>query len=900
MKSILILLFLILNALTPVIAKKLVIGVLAIEPSITQELEVQALEKQITDMKGDYKISIVSLNYAELNKAVKNSEIDFILTDPVHYIQLSHSSGVSSPLVTRITQYNSQSIYGFGGVIVINRNRSDITSLNALSDLTIAISKQHLLGNFLAQSFELSQHNIDTFKTIAYETQNEAVISVINNETDAAFVHTGLLELMNAQNLIDINQITTLNPQAFRDFPLLVSTRLYPEWPLVAMRHVSELESRKVTGILLSLPVKESIPQTGIRFSFSTPADYQSVHKIMQELKISPYDIKTKITWQDIWLAHKHTIQAISLSILIIFLLSLLLVFLNLKLKTSMRTLKENESALRLAAVAFETQSGILITDKDEKILSINNSFSEITGYQLNEIQGKTPRIFKSNCHDKSFFQSMWNDLISKGSWEGEIWNKRKNGEIYPEMKVINTVKDKQGQITHYLTSFIDITERKLTEEKIYTLAFYDPLTGLANRRLLEDRIQQALLSMSRDQHYCALIFIDLDKFKNLNDTLGHKMGDELLKQVAQRLKTTVRESDTVARPGGDEFIILLSKLDKNKIRATRDSQLVGKKLLLEFNQAFDLLGTPYNLTASIGIHLFFDPSETADELMKRSDLAMYKAKQEGRNNLQFFDSLMEEAASERAELESKLRQALQNSEFELYFEPKLSHTFTVIGYEALIRWNHPIEGTILPKNFIPIAEETGLILPMGEWVLDQACQKLQTWYSDTSKSHLTISINISHYQLAQKDFVEKTINTISSYRFNPYQLEFEITESMIMNDVKGIIAKMAQLKKIGILFSLDDFGTGYSSLSHLKTLPINCLKIDQSFVHDMLIDDNSAAIVKTIITLSKTLKLDVIAEGVETQQQVDRLIELGCDFFQGYFFEKQKNLDLKSYNRGK
>ncbi|WP_052501467.1 EAL domain-containing protein [Thiomicrospira microaerophila] len=874
----------------------LVIGMLAFEPKELIESRWQPLEQQINLKLEHAQVSIRPLNYEELDKAVQRREVDFVFTNSGHFIQLSHAHGLSSPLVTLIKLDKGVPLRGFGGVIMVHNDRTDLLDLSDLKGLKVATPGQGSFGGYMVQAHEMMKHAIRMPQdVILIETDmphDKAVMAVLNRQADAAFIRTGLLESMSERGLINLQDVRVLNPQSLTSFPFQLSTRLYPEWPLTAMTHVDEQLAGQVAGALLALPYQgPAMEQAGV-YGFTIPADYEPVRELMRTLKLPPFDVETPIRWQDIWEAHQLTLQTIALAITIILLLGVLLLFINVRLKSSLAQLKTNEQKLRLAAVAFQTQEAILITDVNERIISVNKAFTDISGFSSEDALGKTPRIFKSNLHDKQFYQAMWDDILTMGGWQGEVWNRRKNGEIYPELQTITVIKDEQGNTTHYLSTFNDITQRKLSEQQINQLAFYDPLTGLANRRLLEDHIKQAISVSARSLHYCALLFIDLDHFKNLNDTLGHKLGDELLKQVAIRLKTVVRDGDTIARPGGDEFIILLENLHSDKTHAAQEAQFISEKLLHQFSQPFEMSENQYVMTASIGINLFIDHYETVDELMKRSDLAMYKAKEEGRNTLRFFDTSMQIAASKRIELEAKLRQAIEQQQFQLFYQPKVDQHAQLTGYEALIRWIHPVDGMVSPADFIPISEETGLILPIGDWVLDQACQQLQAWSNQPTQSHLTLAVNISAYQFRQADFVNKVVQVMERYQFDHKCLELELTESMLMQDVQTTINKMLQLSEFGVHFSLDDFGTGYSSLSYLKNLPLSCLKVDQSFVRDMLVDPNDAAIVETIIALAKTLKLEVVAEGVETQQQADKLQQLGCDLFQGYFFGKPQPLE--------
>ncbi|WP_310449535.1 EAL domain-containing protein [Sulfuritalea sp.] len=430
-----------------------------------------------------------------------------------------------------------------------------------------------------------------------------------------------------------------------------------------------------------------------------------------------------------------------------------------------------------------------------------------------------------------------------------------------------------------------DITERKAAEEEIRRLAFYDSLTHLPNRRLLHDRLQQALVSSTRSGRKVALLFIDLDNFKTLNDTLGHDVGDKLLKKVAKRLTACVREGDTVARLGGDEFVVVLEDLNEDLYEAAAHTKSVAEKILATLGQPYDLAGHHCGSTPSIGIALFADDQTTIDDLMKRADVAMYQAKDAGRNTLRFFDPEMQAVVGARLALEADLRQGLAQGQLLLHFQAQVDGSGRVTGAEALVRWQHPQRGMVSPAEFIPLAEETGLILPLGDWVLTTACNQLVAWARQPATAHLTLAVNVSARQFRQPDFVTQARDILADSGADPRKLKLELTESTLLEDIEDIIAKMNDLKALGVSFSLDDFGTGYSSLSYLKRLPLDQLKIDQSFVRDILTDPNDVAIARTIVALAQSLGLSVIAEGVETEAQRELLANSGCHAYQGYLF---------------
>ncbi len=701
---------------------------------------------------------------------------------------------------------------------------------------------------------------------------------------------------------------------------------------------------------------------------------------------------------------------------------------------------KLTEETLRIAATAFNVQESLMITDAKGVILRVNQAFVDSTGYTIEEAVGQTPRLLKSGRHDADFYRKMWEIIHRTGKWQGEIWDKRKNGEIYPKLLTISAVNNDDGIVTHYVGSHIDITERRQAEaalsesqarldlalrsagmgvwsfdlvsnkrhfddqtchllgidpntftgsdedffqavhpsdresvkamlvhaiehdvlyeleyrviwpngsvhhmaargrvvrnnegrplringvvfeitewkeaqNKINNLAFYDPLTGLSNRRLLLDRLRIALASSARNRREGAVLFIDLDNFKTINDTLGHAVGDLLLQQVAQRLTTCTRKVDTlarvnsnefvavqndldgdvqeattVARMGGDEFVVMIEDLSEHASMAATQAEVVARKILSLLGQPYQIETRQYHSTCSIGITLFNDLRQSTDELLKQADIAMYQAKNAGRNTLRFFDQQMQEAVTVRAVLENELRNALDQQQFQMYYQIQMDSFMQPTGAEALIRWNHPDRGLVLPAQFIGLAEETGLILPIGQWVLETACAQIKEWEQNERTRQLVLAVNVSARQLRQTDFVDQVKASVLQHAIDPKRLKLELTESILLESFEETIVIMRILNEIGVQFSLDDFGTGYSSLQYLKRLPLNQIKIDQSFVRDLAVDSGDRAIVRTIVAMAKSLDLGVIAEGVETETQLQMLLNMGCTHFQGYLFGK-------------
>lgn len=546
---------------------------------------------------------------------------------------------------------------------------------------------------------------------------------------------------------------------------------------------------------------------------------------------------------------------------------------------------KQAEADFRIAATAFDSQEAMVITDRETVIMRVNKAFCDSTGYSAEEAVGQKMNILKSDRHDQAFYTEMWKSINETGTWQGEIWDRRKSGEIYPKWLTITAVKDSTDTITHFVGTHIDISERKAAEEEIKHLAFFDPLTKLPNRRLLRDRLHLSLANCERNEMFNAMLFIDLDNFKMLNDTMGHDKGDLLLIQVANRLTATVRECDTVARLGGDEFVVILNELGRQISEAAIHAEVIAHKLLTILNQPYDIDHQQHHSTPSIGAALFNGKDTTIDSIIKQADIAMYQAKAAGRNTVRFFDSAMQAALNKRANMEEDLHKALLERQFILFFQPQVNSKNVVTGAEALIRWQHPKHGMINPGEFIALAEEIGLILPIGDWVMETACKQLACWSNLPERAHLTLSVNISVAQFGQPNFVEKVLALFTRFGINSKKLKLEITESILALDIEDIRGKMNELIKHGISFSLDDFGTGYSSLSYLKKMPLAQLKIDQSFVRDIIGDENDAAICKMIIALANSMNLEVIAEGVESVEQREFLAKDGCRHFQGYLF---------------
>lgn len=547
------------------------------------------------------------------------------------------------------------------------------------------------------------------------------------------------------------------------------------------------------------------------------------------------------------------------------------------------QALRESMEHLRLAQKVIEASlDAIIVTDADGIIRSVNPSFSAVTGYSAEEAIGRSPSLLSSGRHDQAFYDEMWSTLRSKGSWQGEIWNKRKNGQVFPEWITITAITDEQGEVKQYAAIFSDISDRKQREEQIKRLAYFDELTGLANRRLFQDRLERAIANAHRHQHRLGVFFLDLDMFKRINDSLGHSVGDQVLKLVAERLQGCLREGDTAARLGGDEFTVLVPEV-------ASDYELEGlaSRLLKVLSVPLQVGEHELHISTSIGIACYPDDGDSVELLLKRADTAMYRSKDDGRNSYNLFRRPLEEESHARLSMESELRTALKQGEFRLFFQPRISlDSNEVTGFEALIRWPCP-QGMISPGQFLPLAQQLGLMPNITQWVLNEACRQLRAWQKE-GRRVVPVAINLSVADLHGGSLVHSIQRALDHYHLAPELLEIEITENSFIPEKSTLaLQRLHALRNLGLGIAIDDFGTGYSCLSYLKRLPLDYLKIDASFVRGLPADDNDVQLTTSLINLAHGLGLKVIAEGVERQQQRDFLLAAQCDEVQGFWFSE-------------
>jgi len=780
-------------------------------------------------------------------------------------------------IIKMLSLWKSHQSYDEGFLLDVNGNL--LISSNTDSKLSRRLSNQPLE--------KLSSGEIYLQDLYLNEFENKAYLALI-------------LPILNDQQ----------SPIAFVALRIDPKYKLYPlilKWPVPSQsaetllirkeRHevlfLNELRFQKHTELVLRFSDDNvSLPAVQAVNGFTGTVeglDYRGI-KVIADVRAvpgSPWFMVAKIDHREVYQAlDEQSRLTIILILLAVIALGFALTFMARQQR--IKYYKEQyETALRLdiyGKIFSQNSEGITVCDADRKILQVNDAFTEITGYAANEVIGKNPRILQSGRHPPEFYQNMWADIEQKGHWQGEIWNKRKNGEIYPEWLSISVMIDQgesQEPVKHYIGVFGDLSRRKADEDNIRYLAHFDALTDLPNRVLLNDRVEQAINFSRRGNYSLTVMFLDLDRFKNINDSLGHSIGDRVLVEVAGRLKTLMRDEDTVSRLGGDEFVLILPETGAN------GAAHVAQKILESIARPIILDSSELNITPSIGIAIYPADGTTQEALLKAADSAMYQAKDFGRNRFQFYTAALYESSMLRLQIDNALRGALANNEFELHYQPQLDiHSGKIIGCEALLRWKNKELGQVSPAEFIPIAEDSGQILSIGRWVLHEAVKQMVRWRK-AGLLDFTVAVNLSAVQFHHQGLLSMVQEALDENHLPAEYLELELTESLMIEDVENTIKIIDSLQQMGIKLSIDDFGTGYSSLSYLKQFKIHKLKIDQSFVQDIQTDKDDAAIVKAIITLAESLGLKTIAEGVETEQQQQFLSENGCNEVQGYLHSR-------------
>jgi diguanylate cyclase (GGDEF)-like protein/PAS domain S-box-containing protein len=894
--------------------KEIRIGVLSFRSLEQTKLQWQATADYLNTQMAGFHFSIIPMYYSSLDLAINRHELDFVLTNPEYYTTL-HADHALSAIATLMPLVNGNPVSTFGGVILARADRADINSLADVRGKVVASPNEHSLGGYLMERWALYKQGIMISQIARIQftdmPHDKAVLEVLNGTADVAFVRTGILEGMAHDGSIRIDQFKVLNRQPLARFPQLLSTDLYPEWPFAAMPNVPDELVKRVTLTLLNIQPQSLAARQGNYFGFSPPGNYAKVEAVMERLKVDP-ERKHQFSLRDV--ASKYGFELISGALLLLLTVLTVAIYLartnrnlqksyrererldselqqinaTLEDKVARRTRELRESETRFRRM-FEHHASpmLLIEPVGGGIVNANHAAAEFYGYSIEQMTAMN--IGQINVQPEQLTSGSMLQAQQEKRNFFTFHHRLANGEICT-VEVHSSPVEVEGR--SLLFSIIhDITERNQLEAKMHDLAFYDPLTRLPNRRLLVDRLNSALISAARNRQHGALMFLDLDHFKVLNDLHGHDIGDQMLVEVARRILSCIRSQDSAARFGGDEFVVMLEELSKNQHDAKKQAGDIAEKIRR-------LLAQPYLLqrgedvimhhcSSSIGVTVFLDHEGSLEQLLKRSDMAMYRAKDAGRNVIRFFDPDMQFEIETGAALEADLHSALAQQEFRLFYQVQVNILGKPHGAEVLLRWQHPGRGLVSPDQFIPLAEGTGLIVPIGEWVLDTVCTQIKLWEVDVLLSNLVIAVNVSAKQFRHPDFVGLVKKIVLQHDIRPELLKLELTESLVLEDIEDTIAKMKELKALGLSFSMDDFGTGYSSLSHLKRLPLDQIKIDQSFVRDITTDKNDLVMVNTIVDLGMNFEMEVIAEGVETQAQLELLQRAGCISFQGYLFSK-------------
>lgn len=900
--------------------KEVHIGVLSFRP-LDQTLEKWKPTEDYLNahVQGGYRFKLEALFLKELNVAAAQRRFDFILTNPNHYVLLRSRHGLAV-IATLMPMIDGRPVDSFGGVIFTRADRNDIRDFADLRGRKVAAAEEQSFGSYVMQRWALFEQGIQIGEmgkvVFTGMPQDNVVKAVLDGEVDAGFVRTGVLENMQREGKISLTNFKVLNLQTESGFPQLLSTSLYPEWAFSAVPGVPEDLSRQVLLALLRIKPEDEAARKGKYYGFAPPGNYAPVEAVMLRLKTNP-DMMQEFDLRDI--LNKYMDQLLILAVSLIAFALWLAGYLarnNMQLKTSFSEREKLDEALKLANATLENKVAVRTRELQESEARFRQMFESHSSPML-LIEPDTGRLVNANQAAANFYgysiRQMKGMSITQINTQNpeeiaaerqQALREERNYFVFPHRLADGTVRTVEVHSSpvevdgrQLLFSVVhDITERKRLEQQMHDMAFYDALTGLPNRRLLLDRLHQALATGIRSRHHSALMFLDMDHFKMLNDLHGHDIGDQLLIKVGRRLRECIREQDSAARFGGDEFVVMLEDLSPDLDEAVRQAETVAEKIRAELARPYLLhrLGAGgeqeeiiHHCSSSIGITVFRDQEEGVDQLLKWTDMAMYRAKDAGRNVIRFFDPEMQAAVEHRAELESDLHEALAQGQLELYYQIQVDAARRPQGAEVLLRWNHPKRGLVPPMEFIPLAEETGLILLVGNWVLDAACAQIKSWNGMPHMRKLSLAVNVSARQFRQPDFVEMVKGAVSRHGIPPTSLKLELTESLVLEDVADSIAKMKQLKDFGISFSMDDFGTGYSSLSYLKNLPLDQLKIDQSFVRSIASDNADRVMVMAMVDLGMNFELDVVAEGVETEEQYTLLHRYGCAIFQGYLFSR-------------
>ena len=996
--------------------RTLKLGVFAFRPKAVMEERFAPLADYLTSQLDGHTVKVVPLSSEELAEQVQQGTVDFVLTNPSHYIWLRESQLLSGALATMVMRQNNQAVHGIGGVIVRRAERTDLRNLGDLAHKRIAIAGKLFLGTYMAPAAELLRAGVDLDTITWVETTqpvDQVITSVLERRADAGFLRTGVLEDLVWEGKLNTSELAVINPVTHPGFGFAVSTRLYPEWPFLTARHVDDAISRQVSNALFALKPNDPAARAASLFGFTIPADYAPVEQSMRALRMPPYDKMEPISLADVWaryqawlvamllltaaaavlgtrliiqrrrlilaqdtLAAQHRTLTASTERLNYLMSSSPVMFFTMRVTgqrvvatwvggnierllgytsdqvltggwwrthlhpddreqtlAGMRQLhqtghlrqvfrfadstgryrwydndvrllttssghtealavwrditvdRQQEDDLRLAGSVFENSyDGIIITDAQHRIIDTNPAFTRITGLDEAAVRGWpfADLIAPNSSHEAGPLTDVTRTLAQQGYWQGEMVLRSTRSNPLVCALAVSAVRNSRNEVEHHVAVFSDISHVKAHQAELDRLAYYDPLTGVPNRRLLLDRLEQAVARSKRKGHAVAVCYLDLDDFKPVNDRLGHAVGDELLITITRRLQQALRAHDTLARLGGDEFVLLLTDMAQPD-----EWRLVMDRVLSSVQQPVALADTTATVSASIGITVFPDDHSDADTLLRHADQAMYQAKQAGRNRFHLFDMALDKEVKVQREQHARLAVALHNGELRLFYQPKVDlETGQVVGAEALLRWQHPEEGLLSPGAFLWQLTGTPLEISLGEWVVETALNQLVQWKTTLPDfpPDFCISVNLSGHQLLKPGFQPWLQSVMQRFpSIGGGELELEILESAALADMGRAAEVMTECRAMGVRFALDDFGTGYSSLAYFRTLPVDVIKIDQSFVRDMLQDPDDMGIVQSVVYLAHAFHRPVIAEGVETMAHAAALLRLGCHLAQGY-----------------
>ena len=995
--------------------KTLTLGVFAFRPKPVMQERYDALGEYLSEQLPGIRVRVLPLLNNELEQALQDQGVDFVLTNPSHYIKLREHGRLSGALATMVVRQGNRGIYGIGSAIVRRKDRTDIKTLQDIADKRVAIAGKEYLGSYMAPAAELMRNGVDLDSITWVETTqpvDQVVTSVLNGKAEVGFMRTGVLEDLEREGKLAQGALEVVNPIHHAGFEQRTSTRLYPDWPFLSMLHVDAVTSQRVATALMTLnPNHPAALNAGI-YGFTIPADYAPVEEAMRDLRMAPFDSTPVVNLADIWRRYRDWLTALGLAALLVLGLTRGLVLNTRRLLAVQKTLqrerqdlqaasaqrdylleaspvmiyilrvarhqtepiwvsgnitrllgystedalkrewwsshlhpddrdqaianvrglhqsgevrqtfrfanaegkylwfqdelrllnsadgrteavgvwrditqaKENEDNLRLAASVFaNSYDAILITDTEHRIAETNPAFTRITGRQANEVLGLTLDVLATPSDESAHaLAQVYAGLDGQGHWQGELVLAMHRGSPLVCALSASAVRGSDQQALHHVVVFSDISHLKAHQAELDRLAHYDPLTGVPNRRMLVDRLNQAVARARRNGKSLAVCYLDLDDFKPVNDRFGHAMGDRLLVTITQRMLQTLRAEDTLARLGGDEFVLLLSDLSE-----PNEWERVLERVLAAVKLPVALADVSAIVSASVGVTLFPADDVDADTLLRHADQAMYRAKQAGRNRHHLFDLAQDREVQVQRELVTRLAEALADGELRLYYQPKVDmDTGEVIGAEALIRWQHPEQGLLSPAAFLWHMDGTDLEVQVGEWVIETALSQITLWRAagNLLPSGASVSVNLSGTQLLKPGFRVWLNNTLQRYpEVQQGDLELEILESAALADMQTAANVMSECRELGVRFALDDFGTGYSSLAYFRKLPLDLIKIDQSFVRDMLTDPEDHGIVQSVVYLAHAFNRPVIAEGVETLEHAAALLALGCHQAQGY-----------------